>query len=569
MSQSNTTAVEAFAKLLAGADKAGRTSLIKRAEIVSMAKADESAFAPPVLLSTQEAAERHALHVNQTREAILRLGYGSQVHRLGGANSNSTECRDALARELAAEHGHAPGYAQALIRQCVTGRGDGALEDLDVCASGPIPQVDFVWDRLIYEKCLHSFVGPEGSNKTILALKILCDLASEAKHVVLLEYEIDRGAVARIIGELGYDREALRPYLHVKRPLAPFGEEVLWDLLAEHPAPAALVLDSMAEAIMSGGDGDEDKSGDSLKVLGPLSALAQQGTAVIVLGHPGHSDATRERGSSAKGPAVDVRYQVQTAPPVTLDRIGKIKLTCRKDRPAFVGVNSEIWYSIGSGEGDRRLPIEQIEKPGEGGLNAFQSELLNALRDYTDKHPEQSPMLTLGKAIEQAGHTETRKRREWAIQLADDPRYSVKRETVLRGNDQRLDPNWLRAGPPGRLGRTRPMSPTVRTCGCSRRAGVRGYSRRNRGRDAPALRLPWALPVSWVSPLARRFAPALRLPCRCDSPVRCHACSPSAFLEGTQRTGEHGFSFRSDRTPRKMLPRGYRALDGRKLRTAA
>jgi hypothetical protein len=422
--------IEAFAKLL----RPLRADVRRKAKqsvdaLVRISDADAEEYKAPLLLSTQQFAEQQAHYLNQTREAITTLGYADELHRLGGSNSNSTECRDAITRALEIEHGFAPELSLSLIRQVVTGRAGGMLEDLDVCAPGEPRDTEFALAPLTYKRSLHSWVGPAGANKTILVIWQLANLAMQRKHVVLLEYEIDKEPISKILTELGFNREFLRPFFHTHRPRVPFSEEVLWEVLSKYPDPAALALDSMAEAIMSGGEGDEDKSGDSLKVLGPLSDFAHKGPSVIVVGHPGHSDATRERGSSAKGPAVDVRYQVAAAPQVTLDRPGKVVFTCWKDRPCRVCVGTKIWFSIGSGEGDRRLPIAQIDAPGEGGLSPFQAKVLQSLREYAEKQPD-APKMAVRKAIESAGFSENTGRRDEVLELARDQRSSVQQETA-------------------------------------------------------------------------------------------------------------------------------------------
>src|SRR5205807_9316632 len=84
-----------FAAHLAGLPATDRRTAIQAVEArVGWADAGEENYACPKLLSSEEAAEQHALQVNYTRDAIVKLGYEPQMHRLGGSNSNSTECRE-------------------------------------------------------------------------------------------------------------------------------------------------------------------------------------------------------------------------------------------------------------------------------------------------------------------------------------------------------------------------------------------------------------------------------------------------------------------------------------------
>jgi hypothetical protein len=413
-------------------------SVRKRVEITD---ANAQNLNAPSLLSTNQTREQSMLYLDQTHKAIVGLGYDQQVHRLGGSNENATECKAAVARQLQIDYGHAEALSLRLIKQYVTGRGAGMLEDLDVCAPGAIEPAEFLVPPLIYRSLLTSFVGPEGSNKTIFAISALCQLAQERQHVLLLEYEIAAAPIAQIIGELGYDHHALKPYFHAERPLGPFTDETLWEVQAKHPDLSALVLDSMAEAIMSSGDGDENAAGDALKVLGPLSDYAhgkqdRPGPAVIVLGHPGHGDASRERGSSAKGPAVDVRYQVTACPPVTPERAGRLKFTCRKDRPAQVGVGTELWAAIGSGESDRKLPIDWVDAPGKEGLNAYQGAAIKAMREHAEINPSDVVGRSEKTISKDAGYGRATKHVDWLDALANDPRWSIERKIRKHaGND--------------------------------------------------------------------------------------------------------------------------------------
>ena len=120
---------------------------------------------------------------------------------------------------------------------------------------------------------------------------------------------------------------------------------------------------------------------------------------------------------------------------MTLERMGRLKFTCRKDRPARVGVGTELWYSIGSGEGDRRLPIEPIEKPGEPGLNAYQSAAIKALRTRAEQHPDDA-WLSEKPVSKLAGWGRSVKHVDWLDELANDPRWSIERKLAKHaGND--------------------------------------------------------------------------------------------------------------------------------------
>src|SRR5438552_3635757 len=184
MSDSSSSVAEPvveFAKYLTPLDRIERKQAKETVEArVRVADACAENLAAPRLLTAQEAAEVHAFRVARTREAIIQLGYGEQMHRLGGSSENSTACREAIVMQVKIEHGLEAAEIERIIREIVSGRGNGLLEPLDVF-SCDLQDEHVLIEPLIYERNLHAFIGPEGSNKTIMALWMLATLASKGE----------------------------------------------------------------------------------------------------------------------------------------------------------------------------------------------------------------------------------------------------------------------------------------------------------------------------------------------------------------------------------------------------
>lgn len=107
---------------------------------------------------------------------------------------------------------------------------------------------------------VHLLFGREGTNKSTLLVRDACELATQGIHSILFEYEMDDGAVKRLIDDLGYDRERMSEFVHVVVPREPFSSALLMSHLGRWPDAKLIVLDNMSEAIASG-DGRERVDG--------------------------------------------------------------------------------------------------------------------------------------------------------------------------------------------------------------------------------------------------------------------------------------------------------------------
>jgi len=131
---------------------------------------------------------------------------------------------------------------------------------------------------------------------------------------------------------------------------------------------------------------------DVLRVLGLLRDLAHdRDIATVALDHLPHHRNDAARGSTAKAQIMDVAFSIEAKPTVRRDRPGKLKLTCRKDRPSFIGKGTEQWFDIGDGNGG--LPITPCQPEQEHGISDRQAAILVAL----EKHDESDPGVPLSQ----------------------------------------------------------------------------------------------------------------------------------------------------------------------------
>jgi hypothetical protein len=356
-----------------------------------------------------------------------------------GATAAMARVLYANAGEALGEHADKASAQAALDDYLLTLIDTGSPFDvLDPCRPGELQRPSFLVEQFIYRGKLHLLFGREGTNKTMLIIWTLATLAKLGKHALLIEYEMDENAVGVQLEEMGFDREALRPYFHQVAPNHAFSPELLERILAAFPGCEAVALDNVAEAIASAGggsNGDENAARDALIVLAPLRDLAHRadGPAVIAADHLPHARDNAARGTTAKGALTDVAFQVETPHPVTRTRAGDVKLTCRKDRPSLIGKGSELWHTVGDGEGG--LPIKRIATPGDltDQLSEDGAAMIVKLGNFATANPD-NPWLSKEKVYDVCGLARSRKRDVELQRLANDPEQPIEQTVKPRGN---------------------------------------------------------------------------------------------------------------------------------------
>lgn len=355
---------------------------LRQARMLAAAQEDVPAAAPPALKSGEEWADMVAAR-RQATEGILRdLGYLDHAMRLLDDDDNARACRSRALAKVVADLNVSEGIASDLIRNVALG--DGGSEVLDLCGDAEDAQFLIV-DRL-YEGKFHLLFGAEGTNKTTLMLHDAGTLADQRSHSLLFEYEMDESAVKRLLDDLGYEREAVAKYVHVVSPREPFSAAMMLRYLGRWPDVRLVVLDNVSEAIaLGGGEASENSSGDVLRTLSVLRNVAHdRNIATVAIDHLPHHRTDAARGSTAKAQIADVAFSIEASPPVRRDRPGKLKLTCRKDRPSLIGKGRELWLRIGDGEGG--LPIVPVEVE-QSKWDDTAVALISALQTWNDENP--------------------------------------------------------------------------------------------------------------------------------------------------------------------------------------
>lgn len=428
------TAVEEFAQHIAGLDEAERDRAMRQVRMMSMNAAPDEAFEPPALQSGEDWAATLGMRLAGVRSILEDLGYMDNVLRLLDQDDNAEACRKAAVRAVTAELLVSEDTATDLILGVTSGvTGDAEV----VTLTGDIVPTEFLTAGRWYEGKLHLLFGREGTNKTTLLLNDACALATENKHSILFEYEMDANAIKQMIDDLGYDRAEMDKYVHIVCPREQFSSGVLLRFLGRWPEAELIVLDNVSEAIASG-DGSENESMDVIRTLGMLRNVAHdRGIGAVALDHLPHHRNDAARGSTAKAQIMDVAFSVEALPPVRRDRAGKLKLVCRKDRPSLIGKGAETWLSIGDGEGG--LPIAPMAETERAKLSDTQVEIVSALQSYAEAHPV-DPKLSGKSVLKLVGITGGRRYTDGVSELqalASDPSEPVEAEVVKHGAQER------------------------------------------------------------------------------------------------------------------------------------
>jgi hypothetical protein len=407
----------------------------------------------PFAMSNSNTATINASHLDlaaRAQECATRAGLGpehalalsAEIDKRAKAADGATSARArvlyASAGESLTEHTDKRSALAALDAYLLSLIDAGSPFDvLDPCKAGELERPSFLVEQFCYRGKLHLLFGRDGTNKSMLIIWTLATLASLGKHVLLIEYEMDENAVGVQLEEMGFDREALRPYFHQVAPNHAFSAELLEGILGALPGCEAVALDNVAEAIASAGggsNGDENAARDALIVLAPLRDLAhrEDGPAVIAADHLPHARDNAARGTTAKGALTDVAFQVETPHPVTRTRTGDIKLTCRKDRPSLIGKGTELWHTVGDGEGG--LPIKRIATPGDlrDELSEDGASMILGLERYATAH-EGREWLSRPKVYDQCGLSKSLKRDAELARLANDETQPIEQRVEARG----------------------------------------------------------------------------------------------------------------------------------------
>jgi AAA domain len=356
------------------------------------------------------------------------------VKRDAGNGGPLSELAYQKAATALAEHSESKAEAEAALDDYLLGLLDGDPFDIvDPCKPGELVRPKFLLDELLYASRCHLLFGREGTNKSMLIIWMLATLATQGRHTLLIEYEMDGNAVGLMLEEMRFNRDELRPFFHQVAPKVAFDAALLAKIIDRFPGCDAVALDNAAEAIASSG-GDEHTAKDTLIALAPLRDLAhaENGPAVLIADHLPHARESAARGSTAKGALIDVAFQVETPHPVTRVQAGDIKLTCRKDRPSLIGMRSEIWHTVGDGAGN--LPIQRIETPGRitDAFSEDQAAMIVGLEKHAEANPG-NPWLSREATLMAAGLGKSQKREKELLALANDSRRPVAMQLKARG----------------------------------------------------------------------------------------------------------------------------------------
>lgn len=188
---------------------------------------------------------------------------------------------------------------------------------------------------LIYSGMRHALSGPPEATKTLLAYKILLEIASTGATVAIIDFEMGANRARILLDELGATQPQLWGILYYQDVTGPPGEQELGAL-----AECALVtIDSSVGAFDASGLDDNARKDVEKWAKAWIRPLHQRGVATLVLDHVTKNADTRGKfqiGSERKTGGVDVHLGVE--PVTALKRGGNslVKIHTHKDRGAYL-----------------------------------------------------------------------------------------------------------------------------------------------------------------------------------------------------------------------------------------
>lgn len=187
---------------------------------------------------------------------------------------------------------------------------------------------------LIHENVAVMLVGPGGAGKSWLALRTAFTGPMLGRPVVWVD--LDNMGVDQLVGRLaqlgvGAARVTSDTFVYID----PADFDDLPTLLAaiEHYESDIVVVDSTIGLLSLAGNRDENDNLAVRAVLQQLRVAANQRSprTVLVIDHTGHEPG-RARGASAKAQWADQVIEVAASTPLGTGRVGRLRLTSRKDR---------------------------------------------------------------------------------------------------------------------------------------------------------------------------------------------------------------------------------------------
>ena len=222
-------------------------------------------------------------------------------------------------------------------RRIMSGVGDITAVDFDdlddATVTDPPPGLMMVSAEmgLLYEDAVTMLIGDKTAGKSwLMAAEALVQMRL-GRTVAWLDWEMNALRLRNRLRSLGATSADVRGRW---RYLGMHGAEFrdARKALDGLPPGALVVVDSVSQALGSGGS-DEDKASD----YGPWIAAvklfrAEAGCCAVLIDHTGHTNKTRARGSSAKGQQADVEFTMAVVQPWSRTVEGWASLACRKDR---------------------------------------------------------------------------------------------------------------------------------------------------------------------------------------------------------------------------------------------
>jgi hypothetical protein len=217
---------------------------------------------------------------------------------------------------------------------------------------------------LAYRGLSTQIVGPTGVGKTVLATRLILEglRSGEFRTPAHFDQEIGEGGTKATYLAHGATAAELAAIHYLGFPEVRRQEVALFvqDILDE--GEDLTVFDKKPDFLRSLGLA-ENSNDDQSDFYGSLVDPLRTKVTTLILAPTGHvgdfGKGQRARGGSESDYKLDLIWIVSVVEPFDREKVGRLQLTCDKDRPGYIGKGTTVTFEIG-GDGQGRIVFRRI-----------------------------------------------------------------------------------------------------------------------------------------------------------------------------------------------------------------